>query len=60
MKRLQTFQFELMPSAEEQRDMVGFSESCRFVFHKELALETDLVGAINILIWSDLSISAHQ
>ena len=38
MKRLQAFQFELMPNDEQQRDMRRFAGARRFVYNK--ALET--------------------
>lgn len=39
MQRLQAFKFELMPRAEQQRDMRRFSGACRFVYNKALALQ---------------------
>ena len=38
-QRLQAFKFELMPNGEQQRDMRRFSEACRFVYNKALALQ---------------------
>ena len=40
MQRLQAFQYELMPTGDQQRDMRRFAGSCRFVFNKALALQT--------------------
>jgi putative transposase len=39
MQRLQAFQYELMPTGDQQRDMLRFAGSCRFVFNKALALQ---------------------
>jgi len=39
MQRLQAFKYELMPNAEQQRDMRRFAGSCRFVYNKALALQ---------------------
>ena len=39
MQRLQAFQYELMPTGEQQRQMRRFAGSCRFVFNKALALQ---------------------
>jgi putative transposase len=39
MQRLQAFKYELMPDAEQQRNMRRFAGSCRFVYNKALALQ---------------------
>ncbi|MDY0185782.1 MAG: transposase [Desulfuromonadaceae bacterium] len=39
MQRIQAFKYELMPNGEQQRLMLRFSGSCRFVFNKALALQ---------------------
>ncbi len=39
MQRLQTFQYELMPTGETQRQLRRFAGSCRFVYNKALALQ---------------------
>jgi putative transposase len=41
MKRLQTYRYELMPNGEQQRNMLRFAGSCRFVFNKALALQKE-------------------
>ncbi|WP_238324423.1 RNA-guided endonuclease InsQ/TnpB family protein [Pseudacidobacterium ailaaui] len=41
MQRLQAFQYELMPTGEQQRQMRRFAGSCRFVFNKALALQKE-------------------
>ena len=41
MKRLQAYQYELMPNGEQQRNMRRFAGSCRFVFNKALALQKE-------------------
>jgi hypothetical protein len=45
MQRLQAFQYELMATGDQQRDMRRFAGACRFVFNNN----ADVVGAINIL-----------
>jgi putative transposase len=44
MQRLQAFKYELMPSGNQQRQMRRFGGSCRFVFNKALALQTERYG----------------
>jgi putative transposase len=39
MQRLQAFQFELLPTGEQQRQMRRFAGSCRFVFNRALAMQ---------------------
>lgn len=39
MQRLQAFKYELMPNGEQQRQMLRFAGSCRFVFNQALALQ---------------------
>jgi putative transposase len=39
VQRFQAFQYELMPSQEQQRDMRWFAGACRFVYNKGLALQ---------------------
>ena len=39
MRRLQAFQYTLMPNGEQQRLMRRFAGSCRFVYNKALALQ---------------------
>src|ERR1700719_4421914 len=39
MLRLQAYQYELIPTGDQQRDMLRFAGACRFVFNKALALE---------------------
>jgi putative transposase len=39
MQRLQAFQYELMPTGEQQHDMRCFAGSCRFVFNKAPAIQ---------------------
>ncbi len=41
MQRLQAYRFELQPNGEQQRFMLRFAGSCRFVFNKALALQQD-------------------
>ncbi len=41
MQRLQSYQFELRPTGEQQRGMRRFAGSCRFVFNKALALQKE-------------------
>jgi putative transposase len=40
MQRLQAYQYELMPSGDQRRDMRRFAGSSRFVLNKALALQT--------------------
>ena len=42
MKRLQAYKYELQPNGEQQRAMLRFAGSCRFVFNKALALQKAL------------------
>ncbi|AXA80711.1 cytosine methyltransferase (plasmid) [Achromobacter xylosoxidans] len=39
MQRLQAFKYELRPDGQQERQMVRFAGSCRFVFNKALALQ---------------------
>jgi putative transposase len=39
MQRFQAFKFELMPSKEQNGDMLRFAGSCRFVYNQALALQ---------------------
>jgi len=41
MQRLQACKYELMPTGEQQRDMLRFAGSCRFVFNRALALQKE-------------------
>ena len=41
MKRLQAYQYELMPNGEQGCNMRRFAGSCRFVFNKALALQKE-------------------
>jgi len=41
MQRLQAFKYELMPDGQQQRQMLRFAGSCRFVFNKALALQKE-------------------
>ncbi|OHE18413.1 MAG: transposase, partial [Syntrophobacterales bacterium GWC2_56_13] len=41
MKRLQAYQYELMPNGEQRCNMRRFAGSCRFVFNKALALQKE-------------------
>ncbi len=41
MLRLQAFKFELMPNGEQTRNLRQFAGSCRFVYNKALALNTE-------------------
>ena len=41
MQRLQASKFELIPDAEQQRDMRRFAGSCRFVYNKALAVQKE-------------------
>ena len=41
MQRRQAFKFELRPTGEQQRRMLRFAGSCRFVFNKALALQKE-------------------
>ena len=41
MQRLQAYKYELMPNGEQQRDMLRFAGSCRFVYNKALALQIE-------------------
>ena len=40
--RLQAYRFELRPDREQRHQMLGFAGSCRFVFHRALALQKEL------------------
>jgi len=40
MLRRQAFQFELMPNGQETRQLRQFAGSCRFVYNKALAINT--------------------
>src|ERR1700727_3148906 len=40
--RLQAYRFELRPDRKQRDQMLGFSGSCRFVFHRALALQKEL------------------
>jgi putative transposase len=40
MQRFQAFKYELIPNGDQQRDMLRFAGSCRFVYNKALALQT--------------------
>jgi putative transposase len=50
MQRFQAFQYELMPTGDQQRDMVRFAGACRFVFNKALALQKENHAAGNKFI----------
>jgi hypothetical protein len=50
MQRLQAFQYELMASGDQQRDMLRFAGACRFVFNKALALQKESHAAGNKFI----------
>lgn len=41
MQHFQAFQYALMPTGEQQRQMRRFAGSCRFVFNKALALQKE-------------------
>ena len=42
MQRLQAYRYELIPSSEQQRKMLGlFAGSCRFVFNKALEIQNN-------------------
>ena len=41
MLRLQAYQFELRPCGEQLRNLRQFAGSCRFVYNKALALNTE-------------------
>ena len=41
MKRLQAFQFELMPIGEQEHNMRRYAGSCRFVYNQALAWQTE-------------------
>jgi putative transposase len=41
MRRIQAFKYELMPTGEQEREMRQFAGSCRFVFNKALAMQSD-------------------
>jgi putative transposase len=41
MLRLQAFKFELMPNGQQTRNLRQFAGSCRFVYNKALALNTE-------------------
>jgi putative transposase len=40
MLRRQAFQFELLPNGQETRHLRQFAGSCRFVYNKALAINT--------------------
>ena len=40
MQRRQAYQYELIPTGDQQRDMLRFAGACRFMFNKALALQT--------------------
>jgi putative transposase len=39
VQQLQAFKYELMPAGDQQRNLLRFAGSCRFVFNKALALQ---------------------
>jgi putative transposase len=41
MQRLQAYRYELMPDGEQERNMLRFAGSCRFVYNKALAMQQD-------------------
>ena len=41
MQRLQAFKFELIPIGKQERNMRRYAGSCRFVFNKALAWQTE-------------------
>lgn len=41
MRRLQAFKYELIPNCQQQRDIRRFAGSCRFVFNKALAMQSE-------------------
>jgi putative transposase len=41
MKRLQAFKYELRPDGQQERQMLRFAGSCRFVYNKALALQKE-------------------
>ncbi|MFA5352694.1 MAG: transposase [Thermodesulfovibrionales bacterium] len=45
MKRQQAYKFELQPNGQQQRDMRRFAGSCRFVYNKALAFQTERYAA---------------
>jgi putative transposase len=44
MQRLQAYKYELMPDGQQERQMLRFVGSCRFVFNKALALQKERYG----------------
>ena len=52
MRRLQAFKYELMPDGEQQRNMRRFAGSCRFVFNKALAWQSEQYAADNTVKFS--------
>lgn len=40
-QRLQAYKYELKPNGEQQRNMLRFAGSCRFVYNKALALQQE-------------------
>ncbi len=52
MKRLQAFKFELIPTSEQAQNMRRFAGSCRFVFNKALAWQTEQYAADNTVKFS--------
>jgi putative transposase len=42
MKRLQAYPFQMEPNGEQQRDLLRFAGSCRFVYNKALATQNAL------------------
>lgn len=50
MKRLQAYQYELIPNGQQKRQMHCFAGSCRFVFNKALALQKENHEAGNTFI----------
>jgi hypothetical protein len=58
MERLQAFQYELIPTGDQQREMLSLAGSCRSVFSKTLALPTANPGwpakrtAIEAVSWN--------
>jgi len=49
MRRLQAFKYELMPDGKQQRNMRRFAGSCRFVFNKALAWQSEQYAAGNTI-----------
>lgn len=57
MQRLQAFQFELMPTGEQQRHMRRFAGACRFVFNRALAWQKERYATDQKTVFSYITLA---